>query len=1049
METPTFYTRNLLISFFLLITSFLVRAQYCDSLVPVSIVDLSASPNQTWVSPYIVRDGNCCGTSNPDNCLEFIITLHPNAIAVNFEISGGAVPPGALFYQIDCGPVTPVGSPICLSGAGPHHLTFCKPGNNANEFSITSYSEPIIGPDITLNSACSGFLFAQYYNEPSMTWTSVAPGAPGTYDGLLSCTSGCDTTYITAPNNPPAFIDYVVCGSDIGGCNPLPYCDTIRVNFIQPVTVDITPDSTHLCFGDPGQLLTTSVSGGTPPYNYVWSTAETTTNIIGTNGTYWVNVTDASGCLIASDTAIVVQDALPILANAGADINVCQQNPGVIVLNGSIQMATGGIWSGGAGAFIPDNTTLNATYVPTPLEIANGSVTLTLTSTGNNGCSPDSDDVVINLIPFTNTFNLTVNDISCFGANDGSAVIDVFGLYNPVTYSWDAGPITGVNSINGLTPGAHQVQIINSMGCDTTIAFMVNEPSALSVSIDSVLHNLCFGGQSGIAYGNVSGGTSGYTYSWNTNPVQTGINATGLAAGIYTLTATDANGCVDSAQAVITETSQLTLALSGVSPDCYGNATGAVSSVVNGGTPLYSYQWANGPTGSNQYNLLAGTYTLTVTDANGCQITDSVTLVDPPQLIGTVTPDSVICPGSNIDLITNINGGTGSYYYLWSPNGEITASITVNPSQYTAYGVEVTDDNGCVIQLNTTVDVITLDPNDLQAQISNTVSCSGDTVWISGSYTGNDPTVSLSWLHCPTCSTTQPIAETPTSYTEYILSATNSCGQMIYDTVSVNVNQLPNLQIGLSSNSVCPDETVYFSNLGDNDPSWTYAWDFGDGNGSNQMNAVHSYANSAVYPISLTVTDNNGCTSNLFDADTIVVNQQAVADFDASFFHGTMMEPTIDFYNQSINASNFWWDFGDGYNSGEAYPSHEYQEAGDYTVTLYAYNQYGCNDSISMGVFLEPAFELYVPNAFTPDNDDFNELFFPKGFGIADEGYTFRIFNRWGDLVFETHEMDRGWNGYINGDQMKAQDGVYTWVVIFRDERGGRHQRKGHVSLLK
>ena len=129
-------------------------------------------------------------------------------------------------------------------------------------------------------------------------------------------------------------------------------------------------------------------------------------------------------------------------------------------------------------------------------------------------------------------------------------------------------------------------------------------------------------------------------------------------------------------------------------------------------------------------------------------------------------------------------------------------------------------------------------------------------------------------------------------------------------------------------------------------------------------------------------------------------------------------------------------------------PSHEFETAGNYEVTLYAMNPAGCDDSISMIVFMQAAFELYVPNAFTPDYDDFNESFFPKGFGISDEGYTFRIFNRWGDLVFQTNELYGAWNGRMNNGDL-AQDGTYTWTVTFRDELGGRHQRKGHVSLLK
>lgn len=776
--------------------------QYCDSLVPSFNVDLSASPNMSWTSAPVQRNGSCCGSTNPDVCLEFVITLNPNTIAINFQISSGAVPPGALFYQIDCGPITPVGSPICISGVGPHHLTFCKPGNNTNEFTITSYSEPVIGPDITLNSACQGFIYANYYNEPSISWTSIAPGAQGAYDGLLSCTGGCDTTFINAPANPPAYIDYLVCGSDIGGCNPNPICDTIRVNFVAPVQVDIDVDSIHICAGDPGAALTATASGGTAPYSYQWSTAETTSSIIGTSGTYWVQVTDASGCLIATDTAYVIQD-------------------------------------------------------------------------------------------------------------------------------------------------------------------------------------------------------------------------------------------------------QLILNLSGVSPDCFGNATGAVSSNISNGTAPYSYQWWNGPTSSNQYNLPSGTYTLTVTDNNGCQITDSITLVDPPLLTATITSDTIICPGANADLIMNGNGGTGNYNYMWSPTAEVTPTINVTPATYTQYSCTITDDNGCQTTLFTSVDVNQLNPNDLVANLSSEIACELDTVWLSGTYIGNDPTVTLQWVHCPACSTTNPIAETPAISTEYVLSATNACGQTIYDTVGVFVNPTPNLQIGLSSNSVCPDENVTFSNVGDNDPSWTYLWDFGDGNQSNMMTPVYNYYGSGSYPISLTVTDNNGCTANLIDSDTVVVHQQAVADFNASQFYGSMMEPDIEFYNNSINANTFYWDFGDGSGGSAISPQHTYLEAGDYAVTLFAMNQYGCNDSIVQNIHLDPAYQLYVPNAFTPDNDDFNGIFLPRGFGISDSGYEFMIFNRWGDLVFSTNNLDEGWNGTVNAGRIRSQDGVYTWVVRFRDETGGRHVEKGHVSLLK
>ncbi|MFO7790987.1 MAG: hypothetical protein R6V32_10485, partial [Bacteroidales bacterium] len=114
----------------------------CDDTVPYFEADLSADPNSEWISPAVIREGYCCGHSGVDRCIEFSITLHPDAVAIIFDIESGAVPGGSMFYQIDCGPVVEVGEPVCLTGVGPHTLTFCKPGNNDNTYAITSVPEP-------------------------------------------------------------------------------------------------------------------------------------------------------------------------------------------------------------------------------------------------------------------------------------------------------------------------------------------------------------------------------------------------------------------------------------------------------------------------------------------------------------------------------------------------------------------------------------------------------------------------------------------------------------------------------------------------------------------------------------------------------------------------------------------------------------------------------------------------------------------------------------------------------------------------------------------
>src|SRR5690606_27560308 len=139
-------------------------------------------------------------------------------------IASGAVPPGALYYQINCGPPVQVGEPICISGAGPHHITFCKPGNNSNTFSITSIPYPSLSGTEWVSQACTGTLTSYGLETSTVTWSSV--GNNPFYNSFLSCQSGCDSTTITPTGIFPPYIDYVVCGFVIGGCIPFYFCDT-------------------------------------------------------------------------------------------------------------------------------------------------------------------------------------------------------------------------------------------------------------------------------------------------------------------------------------------------------------------------------------------------------------------------------------------------------------------------------------------------------------------------------------------------------------------------------------------------------------------------------------------------------------------------------------------------------------------------------------------------------------------------------------------------------------------------------------------------------
>nr|MBA3900489.1 hypothetical protein [Bacteroidota bacterium] len=182
----------------------------CTADVPSFNVNLTGSPAGVWQSPQVTRVGNCCSTTHPDRCVKFVVTLDPGAEAIKFEVVSGALPGGALFYQVNCGPLTTVGVPLCLSGVGPHVVTFCKPGNNNNVYAITSIPAPTAPTSIAVNDGCTGTLTAAGFQPATVTWNSISPGLPGQYNNYLSCASGCLTTNVTAQPGYPTSVTYQI-----------------------------------------------------------------------------------------------------------------------------------------------------------------------------------------------------------------------------------------------------------------------------------------------------------------------------------------------------------------------------------------------------------------------------------------------------------------------------------------------------------------------------------------------------------------------------------------------------------------------------------------------------------------------------------------------------------------------------------------------------------------------------------------------------------------------------------------------------------------------
>ena len=1018
-------------------------AQSCDPTTPSFNANLSASPTMSWTSPSVSRNGNCCGTTAPNKCIEFFITLHPNATAINFQISSGAVPPGALFYQINCGPPIAVGTPICLNGAGPHHLTFCKPGNNINTFTITSYSLPTFGPDLILSNGCSGMLTANYYNEASITWNSINPGTIGQYNTGLSCIGGCDTTIFTSNIGFPNTMQYEVCGYDANGCIVNPICHIFTVTNIPAPTTNLPFDTVMICPGDSTIWINANVNSSNNPYNISWSNGAQTDSALLSAGWNYVTISDTGGCSNLVDSIFIQQNLAQAQANAGPDQVVCQ----ISTVNLSATMSNGQNpnWWGGTGNYSNPMST-NSSYTPSAADLSYGSVTLFFSINGMGSCPGDSDTLTI-LLPIINpNIAVSTTNITCNGDQNGTATVtNLNTTWAPFAFSLDNGASTTTSAFNNLTFGIHQILVTNAQGCDTLLYFNIVEPAPIVAGIDSINHVSCYGFSDGNLSAFAIGGTPNYTYSWSpiggANPVLQNI-----PAGVYTCTITDGNGCIGSISATITEPPLLIAnTLYGPIP-CYGDST-LVNTNVAGGTPPYTYSWSNQANTSSAM-LTAGTHNIYIADANNCSTNLNFTLTQPAPLHLELPSDMIVCANSPIILNAITSGGTIGYSYLWSQDPMInTASTYYTPNNPGYVSVTVNDQNNCSFTDSVLVDLYTSDLTEFNLSSDSTSICAGDSKKVDYIYTGITPVTSVIWLD--NANIGFPRYFQPLVSTYYVAQLTTICGDILSDTVYIHVYEPPTETIQLDKTKICPGESVTFNFDAGNQNNWNYSWVFSNGQYSTSSSPTIIFNTPGNQTVQLTVINPAGCPFIIPALSNLWVHNHVIADFTSLKYTTSIFDPTIHLTNTSVNAATYLWNFSDGNTSTLTNPSHTYDVANDYLVTLYATSTDGCLDVISKIFTIEQDHTIYVPNAFTHDGNKTNNFFSIKGFNLSEERFLVMIFDRWGHEVFTSNDLHFEWDGNINGTSNEAVQGTYTWKIIYEDMDERRNQIFGHVMLLR
>lgn len=511
------------------------------------------------------------------------------------------------------------------------------------------------------SSAPSGILSHTWTNPNSTTVTTgtnpvLNVNLPGAYSVLITntengCTSTANVTVIQNPNVT------AVATSTLASCNG----------------------------GNDGSVSVTS-GGGNGTYTYSWNTTATTATVgnLGV-GTYTVTVTDGENCT-ATATATVSQPE-PISVNASATPQTS---------NGSMDGTASAAPVGGTPGYTYNWSNMGSTATITGL--APGSYTVTVTDINN--CTAVA---VVNVNAFNCTAAATAQstNISCAGANDGTATMVVSSGIAPYTYLWSNMETTA--TIQNLAPGSYSGTATDAGNCPVEVLVLITEPALLQANATSTDASGP-GSNDGTATAGPTGGTTPYTYLWTTGDMTASI--TGLGAGIFTVTVTDDNGCtaVQSVE-VLAGNCGLLSDFIAENPSCNGLANGVATVVLTGGNGPFTYLWSSGGDEATEGNLLAGTYAVSVTDVNGCEVTDSVTLEDPALL--TIESDTIIntsCVNSPEGSATVLTaGGSGAVNVTWSDGQTGPTAINLPAGDIVA---TATDANGCTATVTVSIDAV-------------------------------------------------------------------------------------------------------------------------------------------------------------------------------------------------------------------------------------------------------------------------------------------------------------------------------------------------------
>jgi len=895
---------------------------------------------------------------------------------------------------------------------------------------------------------------------------------------------------------------YAVSITDQDGCQTYDSASVATVNSLDILASSAAP----ICSNSQTGSIDLTLSGGTAPFQFLWSNNATTEDLSNTSeGTYIVMATDANGCT--------------------ATISETLSDPAAMVLGLQITgpkcagEATGGLdltASGGTGTltFFWSNSSSNQ-------DLSNlQSGTYSVLTTDANGCTATISETLTD--PPAIVLDLQITDPKCVGEATGALDLTASGGTGTLTFSWSNS--SSDQDLSNLQSGTFSVLTTDANGCTATISETLTDPPAIVLDLQ-ITAPLCAGQATGALDLSASGGTGTLTFFWsNTSNLQ---DISNLQSGTYSVLTTDANGCTATISETLTDPPAIVLNLLKTDPLCAGEATGVLDLTTSGGTGSLTFFWSNSSSDQDLSNLQSGTYSVLATDVNGCTAAISETLTDPPAILSDLQKTDLNCPGDSgmIDLTTE--GGLPPFTFEWS-NGETSEDINI--SQSGTYTVTVKDSNACTFSVSTVITTLGVPP--ILNLTTDTLTCQKTNGVISVS--SHLPNTSFLWsgavgfssaLSSPTISTpgtftviaTEPSGgctsaasvfvpldttaptvlissnywEIPCSQDSLSISAAGSSsganfsiqwtttsgglilsgeqtlfptigGSGFYDILIINLSngctasdavevfQLDNPTGTVTADSVrCFGETNgairVISNIG-GIPPFMYSIDnqnFTDG-------PVFENLAAGNYPV--TLLDANGC---VFMTEIEIGQPAPIAvelTGDSLVVPGAMANLQALVNPINIALTQISW-----LSNGIVIVNDQLQQSGLLLQnTLFQINiadSKGCSASDTWLVRIEESRKIYVPNVIFPENPGgSNQTFLIfAGLGVHEIEYL-NIFDRWGNQLFsnknfQANDESQGWNGTFRGQLVEP--GIFVWVakVIFKD--GTVEVLKGDLTVVR